>query len=342
MTNALTPTHPAGGAIVPAGQLRAEHADDVRRLYSKTKSENTMRAYRRWYATYCEFCASNGYAVGDAASVAAFVSHLTYKTELSAASVRQALAGVRWFCISEDGGDVTKAGVVVKAVTGAAVELAESGRAVTSHKHTLTLDELARIVDAMPADLRGLRDRAMILMGFWGAFRRSELAAMKVDQLRSEGDGVAVVLPRSKANQAGKREEVKHFPPDDEQPALCPVRALRAWLVAARIKSGPVFRGVDMFTGILSDSGIERGEVARIIKRRARAAGIDAATVANLGGHSLRRGFVTAADAAGASDSDTAQQTGQTLHTLQRYKDANGIGARRAVAAIRTAGMRNR
>lgn len=169
-------------------------------------------------------------------------------------------------------------------------------------KAGLTVDALRaalRSVDAV-GGLRGLRDRALLLVGFHGALRRSELAALDVEDLRFEPTGVVLSIRKSKTDQEGAGAEIGL--PRHPDATIDPVCALEAWIAAAAIIAGPVFRSFTM-RGELQANRIDGRDVARIVQRIAK----DAHLEGDLGGHSLRAGFVTAAAKAGVSIDRIAQ-----------------------------------
>jgi integrase len=150
--------------------------------------------------------------------------------------------------------------------------------------------DILRIAGACGGDLRGLRDRALLLVGFAGAFRRSELVAIAVEHLRFSRAGVSIFLPRAKEDQEGSGQVV-HIAANPLA-AHCPVAALRRWLVAAGIREGCVFRRVDR--NDRPGAGALSAEAVRLILRaRAALAGYDAAALARLSPHSLRAGCIT-------------------------------------------------
>jgi integrase len=138
-----------------------------------------------------------------------------------------------------------------------------------------------------PDTLIGLRDRALLLVGFAGAFRRSELVALDVEDLEFTEDGMKVLIRRSKTDQEGAGQAVGIA----RGVNLCPVAALKAWLAAAGITSGPIFRPVNRH-GRVQDRRLTDQVVALVVKRYAEAAGMDSRKYA---GHSLRVGLVTSA-----------------------------------------------
>jgi site-specific recombinase XerD len=167
---------------------------------------------------------------------------------------------------------------------------------------------------ALPNDLRGLRDRALLLVGYAGGFRRSELAELRVEDLSETPEGVIATLRRSKTDPAGQGRPVAL--PYGSDPLTCPVRALRAWLERASITTGPLFRAIDQF-GLVAEQGLSAASVALIVKRAAERAELDASDYA---GHSLRAGLATQAAMNGASELSIMKQTGhRSLTTVRKY-----------------------
>lgn len=165
---------------------------------------------------------------------------------------------------------------------------------------------LFRVCDVISDDTRGVRDRAMILVGWQGGGRRrSEICAARVEHFQPVEGGIEWTIPRSKADQTGKALRVALTPSDDER--YCPVRALRRWLALSRIERGFVFRGVDMVTGAVMEAPLAPKGVARRVQRYAALLGLDPT---QFGGHSLRSGFVTSAYKLGRKVPDIMEATG--------------------------------
>lgn len=166
--------------------------------------------------------------------------------------------------------------------------------------------------------VKGIRDRALLLIGFAGAFRRSELVSLTVADIEQAKQGVIVHLRFSKTDQEGRGRMVA-IP--FARGAICPVVALQKWLEVAGITEGPIFRGVSRH-GVISESALTPQAVALVVKGRALAVGLDAAKYA---GHSLRAGLVTSAAILGVSSWKIRQQTGHKSDAmLARYiRDAN-------------------
>ncbi|HYZ22265.1 MAG TPA: site-specific integrase, partial [Rhodopila sp.] len=181
----------------------------------------------------------------------------------------------------------------------------------------LTTAEIRQLVATCDDGLRGLRDRALLLLGYAGALRRAELVAIEREHLSFIPDGVRLLIPRSKTDAAGQGAEIGL--PRGEQRATCPVRALQAWLEASRCDHGPVFRRIDMWGGI-DDRALHPDAVRQILRRRAGQAGLTVSAFERLSPHGLRAGFVTAAYQAGVADEAIMAHTRHRDHkTMRRY-----------------------
>lgn len=189
--------------------------------------------------------------------------------------------------------------------------------------------EVVRVMAAdAGGDLAGARDRALLLVGFAGAFRRSELVAIEVRDLAFSVRGVEVTIRRSKTDQEGRGRTVAL--PFGSSADSCPVRALRAWLDAAGLVDGPAFRGVDRWGRV--GSSLTGRAVADIVKAAAGAAGLDASTFS---GHSLRAGLATSAALAGRSDRSIMAQTGHRSRAMvDRYVRAADAWRDNAAAGL--------
>jgi integrase len=185
------------------------------------------------------------------------------------------------------------------------------------------------MVETLDDDLKGKRDRALILLGFAGAFRRTELVALTVADVQFTNDGLIVKLQHSKTDQEGLGE-TKGIP-YGSTPATCPVRALRAWLDAADIAAGPIFRPVNRWSQTQPRQLTDHA-VAVVVKQLAARAGYDPAAFS---GHSLRAGLATAAAAAGVAYHAIKKQTGhRSDQVLQRYIRDGSLFRENAAAKV--------
>jgi integrase len=170
------------------------------------------------------------------------------------------------------------------------------------------------MVDATDAGLIGARDRALVLLGFAGAFRRSELVGLDVADCTFGKDGLTVTLRRSKTDQEGQGRKIGI--PYGSNPETCPVRNIQAWLEVAGINSGSLFRSITRH-GRVRPGRLSGIDVARVVKKLAERAGLDPAKYA---GHSLRAGHATSAAIAGASERSIMIQTGhRSVQMVRRY-----------------------
>lgn len=181
-------------------------------------------------------------------------------------------------------------------------------------KTPLFTADIRRMLVALPDSLQGGRDRALLVLGFAGGFRRSELIALDVSDVEEREDGLVIHLRRSKTDQEGQGSQVAL--PFGSHPETCPVRAYRGWLGMSGITEHAVFRGINN-RGRISSERLDGNSVARIIKRAAKRAGLDPAPYA---GHSLRAGFCTQAYLNGARELAIMRQSRhKSLDTVRKY-----------------------
>lgn len=178
-------------------------------------------------------------------------------------------------------------------------------------------NDLIRMVDSL-SGIKGTRDKALLLVGFAGAFRRSELVALQVCDIEFVEHGMVIHLSRSKTDQEGEGRKIA-IP--HARGASCAVKSLQAWLTLANIKEGPIFRPVTRH-GKIEESALSPQAVANIVKEKVLAIGLDPQ---KFSGHSLRAGLVTSAAQAGVTAWKIKQQTGHRSDAmLARYiRDAN-------------------
>lgn len=192
----------------------------------------------------------------------------------------------------------------------------------------LLRDDLFLVLDSMGDSLRDQRDRALLLLGFAGGFRRSELVALDVADIQAVREGLIVTIRRSKTDQegAGRRIGIPHG-----RTRHCPVKAVEGWLASAGIEEGPVFRPITRH-GALADTRLSGDAVSVLIRERVAAAGIDPE---GFSGHSLRAGFATSAAQAGVSTLKIRAQTGHASDgMLARYVREGDMFTGNAAGAV--------
>jgi len=170
----------------------------------------------------------------------------------------------------------------------------------------LLLEDLELIVAYLNTleGLSALRDSALLQVGYFGAFRRSELVTLQVQYLQWQREGLQITLPRSKTDQEGEGLD-KAIPYGDS--VCCPAKALRCWLEVAQIEQGPLFRRISRW-GRVGEGALHEGSVNAILTTRAQEAGVLYAPT--MSSHSLRRGLATSAHRAGADFLEIKRQGG--------------------------------
>ena len=204
----------------------------------------------------------------------------------------------------------------------------EKGTAQAHMKPTLT-KHIREMVDHLPDSLLGIRDKALILLGYAGAMRRSELVGLDVTDLAIAEEGLVVVIRKSKTDQvrAGRKIGI----PFGENAATCPVRAVQAWIEEADIDEGPLFRSVNRH-GHVGDTRLTDQVVADVVKRSLVAAGKSSRKFA---AHSLRAGLITQAAMAGVSERAIQDQSGhKSLAVMRRYIRDGSLFRENAAAKV--------
>ncbi|MEA2671072.1 MAG: hypothetical protein QOG45_1292 [Chloroflexota bacterium] len=297
------------GVRVPAGATpatvaaRLEALDAATRRFAATaRATNTIRGYRSDLADLEKWCEGRHLAAlpAEATTVALYLTALaeagakasTLQRRISAISQAHQLAGLP--TPTRD-----------PAVRTAMAEVRRTAGTAPVQKDPVLTTDLRRLLTVIPTDrLDGLRDRALLLLGFAGGFRRSELVALDLADLEETDGGLRVRIRRGGTDPAASGREVGI--PFGRHPETCPVRAVRAWRDAAGITSGPLFRAVTR-GGRVAGHQLSDRSVARVVQRAAARAGLDPSRYA---GHSLRSGLATAAAAGGASERAIMAQTG--------------------------------
>ena len=286
-----------------------EPAERVQDYASRSKSGATIKAYASGWRDFLSFCAERDLRALPASdeTVALYLSHMA-DYGAKAATIARRLVVISQAHKGADLPSPTTSSLVHRVHAGIrrTIGTAQVGKAPA------VVAELRKMVERLPATRVGLRDRAVLLLGFAGAFRRAELISLDVADLEFSSAGLIVTLLRSKNDQEGASRRIGI--PYGSSENTCPVRSVQAWLESARISDGPIFRPMDRFHRVqptrLSDKA-----VALIVKRRAKAVGLDPKRYA---GHSLRAGLATSAAAAGASERVIMSQTGHRSADMVR------------------------
>ncbi len=270
----------------------AELRTIARAAADASRAPATERAYAADWRDFSAFAGRIGRErlPADCETVALYVAELRRRGRRPATIARK-LAAIAVYHRSAGHRSPAEHDVVRAVVRGTRRELGVAQRQSTA----LTLDGLTRVLAAIPDDIRGLRDRALLLVGWAGALRRSELVALEFSDLRFEEEGLVIRIRRSKTDQDAGGDTVAIAL--GSEATTCPVVALRHWLDAAEIASGPIFRRVRR-NGAIGNAALSGYTVALITAARSHAAGLEG----DFAGHSLRSGFAMAAARAGSTE----------------------------------------
>lgn len=287
--------------------------EKVRKFAQSAKSPATIRAYRREWNHFGCWCSDHGLVSLPAApeTVAMYIADCASNCAVSTITRRlTAITKAHQTAGYPNSPSTTKHFIVGETMKGIRriVGTAQHG------KDPLLTAEIREIVEHCPNNLLGLRDRALVLVGYSGAFRRSEISGIDVEHISQCEDGMIVDLLKSKTDQEGAGRKVAI--PFGKDPHTCPVRSLQTWVRKACITGGPVFRGVDRH-GNISEDRLHSDSIGKLIKRAAARARI---AVEGIAGHSLRVGHVTQAARNGVSESRIMRQTGhKSTAMVRRY-----------------------
>ena len=301
------------------GELIAWQAltEAAREHIENSKAANTRRAYRSDWADFTDWC---GHHRRDALPALPETVAL-YLTDcakgLKPSTIQRRMAAITEAHKTAGHDETPTKHAAVRAVWQGIRR--SKGVATEGKAPTLTAD-LRVMIEHLPKDrLLSARDRALLLLGFAGAMRRSELVGLDYSDVADTEEGLIITIRRSKTDQYGSGRKIGI--PFGSTPLTCPVRACRAWVAAANVQDGPLFRAVDRH-GKVSGERLSDQTVARVVKRALKAAGRDAEKFA---GHSLRAGLATQAAMNGATERSIQEQTGhKSLLILRRYiRDGN-------------------
>ena len=273
----------------------------------QSRASNTLRAYQSDYKDFAAFCIKNGFSAmpTEPKILALYLTHLSSNCKFS--TLKRRIASINVVHKMKGHYIDTKHPLVIENLLGIKRVKGTNQKG----KKPILINDLKLIIKAINQSnekyTRKLRDKTIILIGFSGGFRRSELISIDYEDIEFVGEGVKIFIKRSKTDQSGEGmlKAIPYF--DNEE--FCPVRSLKLWITQSNIKSGKIFD--------ISDKS-----VALIIKKYANLAGLDSEKYA---GHSLRSGFATSTAESGAEERNIMAMTGhKTTQMVRRYiKEAN-------------------
>ena len=285
-----------------------------------SKANNTIRAYKSDFNDFGLFCSQNEFKSlpSEPKIVSLYLTHLSSKNvKMSTLKRRLVSIGV----IHKLKGHYldTKHPSIIENIMG----IKRRKGSIQKGKKPLLINSLKLIINAINEqnieEIKKFRDKSIILIGFGGGFRRTELISIDHEDLEFTPEGLKITIKKSKTDQIGEGM-TKALPYFDNE-IYCPVKNLKKWLEISKIKSGPIFRrfskGLSLTNKRLSDQS-----VVLLIKEYLKLAGIENK---NFSGHSLRSGFATVAAESGADERSIMAMTGhKTTEMVRRYiKEAN-------------------
>ena len=299
--------------------LKALQEETLLNLQS-SKANNTVRAYKSDFNDFGLFCAQNGFKSlpSEPKIVSLYLTYLSTK-DIKMSTLKRRLVSIGVIHKLKGHYLDTKHPLIIENIMG----IKRRKGSVQKGKKPLLINNLKQIINVIDKvkneEIKKLRDRSIILIGFSGGFRRNEIVSLDYEDLDFVPEGLKVSLKRSKTDQFGEGL-VKGLPYFDNS-QYCPVVSIKNWIEISKINSGPLFR---RFTkgSKLSDSRLSDQTVALLIKDYLKIAGIESSYYS---GHSLRSGFATSAAESGAEERSIMAMTGhKSTEMVRRYiKEAN-------------------
>tara|TARA_X000001036_G_scaffold439799_1_gene492386 strand:- start:2351 stop:3307 length:957 start_codon:yes stop_codon:yes gene_type:complete len=299
--------------------LKILQEETIKNLRS-SKAVNTVRAYKSDFQDFSLFCQKNGFTnlPSNTKVVSLYLTYLSSK-EAKISTIKRRLVSIGVIHKIKGHYLDTKHPVIIENLMG----IKRRRGTIQKGKKPLLINDLKKLIDVInkenEPDIRKLRNKAILLIGFSGGFRRNEIVSLNFEDLEFVFEGVKITIRKSKTDQFGQgmTKGIPHF----ENSLYCPVTNLKRWINVAKIKNGPVFikfsKGSKVTNKRLTDQS-----VALIIKDYLLKAGMDNK---NYSGHSLRSGFATSAAEAGAEERSIMAMTGhKSTEMVRRYiKEAN-------------------
>ncbi len=305
--------------LQPCSQLHFPPLASVTDFVRDSLADNTWRAY---VSDLAQFERWGGSIPATDTTVASYLAE--HAESLSVATLTRRLASLSK--AHEAGGlpNPTRSALVKATLRG----IKRTRSIAQRQAQPLIREDLFITLDAMGDTLKDVRDRALLLIGFAGGFRRSELVGLNVSDIEHVRQGIVIHLRRSKTDQDGEGRKIGV---PYGRTNWCPVMAVDTWLARSGITEGALFRPIDRH-GRMSSGRLSGEAVALVVRGRLSAAGINPA---NYSGHSLRAGLATSAAQAGVSSWKIRQQTGHATDAmLSRYIRSGELFTGNAAAAL--------
>jgi len=285
-----------------------------------SKAPNTVRAYKADFRDFDLFCVKNGFRSipSEAKIVSLYLTHLS-KKEIKISTIKRRLVSIGVIHKLKGQYLDTKHPSIIENLMG----IKRRKGTKQKSKKPILIKDLKLIIKAIneqnKQEIKKLRDKSIIIIGFSGGFRRNEIVSLDYDDLEFVSEGLKITIKKSKTDQFGEGT-IKALPYFNNS-EYCPVITLKKWIEIAKINTGPLFRRFSKGSK-LSNKRLTDQTVALLIKEYLNLAGIDSK---NYSGHSLRSGFATSAAESGAEERSIMAMTGhKTTEMVRRYiKEAN-------------------
>ena len=268
----------------------------------KSKADNTLRAYESDWLDFYDWCDHVKLQAlpAEPETIVNYINDLADNAKANTVSRRLSAISENHKAASYLDNNPCRSGLVRNALDAIKREKGTMQRG----KSPILMEDLQNMVAFFDTnDIAGIRDKALLLTGFMGAFRRSELVGIDIEDLTFTNEGVIILLAKSKGDQEGQGQYVAI--PYSTSPMLCAVVALKCWLDFSQLRSGPLFRPLNKHKQ-LRKQRLTNQSVALIVKKYIGLAGLNAA---DFSGHSLRRGFATSAAQHDVDERSIMQQT---------------------------------
>jgi len=299
--------------------IKALQEETLKNLKS-SKALNTVRAYKSDFEDFGLFCVKNGFNTlpSEPKIVSLYLTHLSSK-EAKISTIKRRLVSIGVIHKIKGHYLDTKHPIIIENLMG----IKRRKGTIQKSKKPLLISDLKQLINVINQekvpDIKKLRNKTILIIGFSGGFRRNEIVSLDLEDVEFVFEGVKITIKRSKTDQFGQGmvKGIPHF----ENSLYCPVTTLQRWINVSKIKNGPLFRrftkGSKLSTNRLTDQS-----VALIIKKYLNLAGVNST---NYSGHSLRSGFATSAAESGAEERSIMAMTGhKSTEMVRRYiKEAN-------------------
>ena len=293
--------------------------DDTLSNLKNSKSNNTLRAYKSDFRDFGAFCSSHGLKSlpTEPKIIALYLTHLSKNSKIS--TLRRRLVAISMVHKIKGHYLDTKHPIIIENLLG----IKRVNGSMQKGKKPLLINDLKAVINVINEQkieqIIKLRDISIVLVGFSGGFRRSEITSIDYEDLDFVSEGLKITLKKSKTDQFG--EGMIKGLPYFENENYCPVNNLKKWLLISNIKSGPIFRRFSKGSKVLTNRLTDQ-TVALLIKKYLKLADIENT---NYSGHSLRSGFATVAAESGADERSIMAMTGhKTSQMVRRYiREAN-------------------